>query len=69
MYDELFADFSQIPTFLVSQMTRRGVTVALSSDAGDEFFGSYGCYFLANCIWQRAGDMPTPLQALIGGII
>ena len=64
MYDEPFADSSQIPTFLVSEMTRRHVTVALSGDGGDELFAGYSRYTLGKQIWERMHRLPSPVRAL-----
>jgi asparagine synthase (glutamine-hydrolysing) len=69
LYDEPFSDSSQIPTFLVSQLTRRHVTVSLSGDAGDELFYGYPRYFHVVRIWKTLCRFPRAVRQVVGRAI
>ena len=69
LYDEPFADASQIPTFLMSRLARRHVTVCLSGDGGDEQLAGYDRYYWTLHLWNRLSPVPYPLRSAAASIL
>jgi len=69
LYDEPFSDSSQIPTYLVAEMTKQHVTVALSGDGGDELFGGYNRYHIAMRLLRKIEWMPHSVRAQLASLM
>jgi asparagine synthase (glutamine-hydrolysing) len=69
LFDEPFADYSQVPTYLVAKLARREVTVTLTGEGGDELFGGYDRYLAADTLWQVLGWMPGRLRRALAALL
>lgn len=68
IFTEPFADSSQIPTYLLSRLTKENVTVSLSGDAGDELFCGYNTYAKVSSLWGKVKKIPRPIRSAAAGM-
>lgn len=69
IYDEPFADYSQIPTVVLCAKARQDTVVALAGDGGDEFFCGYARYFMLQKLLHMKDKIPAPLRSVLGGLL
>jgi asparagine synthase (glutamine-hydrolysing) len=69
LFDEPFADYSQVPSYLVAELARREVRVALSGEGSDELFGGYERYLQTMRLWRTLGWLPPSIKQSLNGVI